>query len=94
MDNMANSAGSAEAEMSIIMDSIEYKSNKLKETGIGIAQNIFKREDMKIVLDFLNGIGTSLDGLTRFTGLFGSIGLGAGLFAGIKNVGIGMLVAY
>lgn len=94
MDSMANSAGSAETEMSIIMDSIEYKSNKLKETGTGIAQNLFKRDDMKLVLDFLNGIGTALDGLTQFTGLFGSIGLGVGLFAGIKNVGIGMLVAY
>lgn len=87
MDDMANSAGSAEREMAIIMDSVDYKANKLKETGTGIAQNLFKRDDMKNVIDTLTWFGERLDWITDKLGLFGTIGLGAGLFAGIKNFG-------
>lgn len=87
MDLMANSAGNAEKEMSVIMESVDYKANRLKETTTGIAQNLFKREDMKTVLDGLTSIMTVFDKLTSKLGLFGSIGLGAGLFAGLKNVG-------
>lgn len=88
MDDMANSAGSAEREMAIIMDSVDYKANKLKETGTGIAQNLFKRDDMKNVIDTLTWFGERLDWITDKLGLFGTIGLGAGLFAGFKNIGI------
>lgn len=87
MDSMANSAGSAEKEMSVIMDSVDYKANRLKETTTGIAQNLFKRDDMKTVLDGLTSVMNVIDKLTSKLGLFGSIGLGAGLFAGFKNAG-------
>ena len=87
LEVMSDSAGSAEKEMSIMMDSVEYKANKLKETGTGIAQNLFKREDMKTVLNTLTSFMEMLDKVTEKVGLFGSIGLGAGLFAGIKNIG-------
>ena len=87
MNDMANSAGNAEAEMSVAMDSIDYKLNKVKETGTGIAQNLFSREDMKSVLDVIGSLGNGLDKLTEKLGLFKTIGLGAGLFAGFKNVG-------
>lgn len=88
MDVMANSAGSADREMSIAMDSIDYKMNMLKETGTGIAQNLFGREEMKTVLDGINSLGKGIDWLTDKLGLFGTLGTGAGLFAGIKNVGM------
>ena len=87
MDLMANSAGNAEAEMSIIMDSLDYKLNRLSETGTSIAQNLFKRDDMKTVVDGLTSVMTVIDKLTSKLGLFGSVGLGAGLFAGFKNIG-------
>lgn len=87
MDNMANSVGSAEREMAVIMDSVDYKANKLAETGTGIAQNLFAREDMKIVLDVLTDLAEALDLVTEKAGLFGTIGLGAGVFAGVKNAG-------
>ena len=87
LDSMVNSAGNAEKEMSIAMDSIAYKANKLKETGTGIAQNLFKREDMKTVLNTLTSFMEMLDKITGKLGLFGTIGLGTGLFAGFKNVG-------
>lgn len=88
MENMANSAGSADKEMNVIVDSLDYKLNRLKETwGTGIAQNLFEREDMKSLLDFLTKLGEGFDALTSKIGLFGTIGIGAGVFAGVKNVG-------
>ena len=87
LEAMENSAGNAETEMSVIMDSIEYKANRLAETGAGIAQNLFNREDMKTVLDGLISIGEEVDFITDKLGMFGVIGLGAGLFTGIKNAG-------
>lgn len=87
MDDMANSAGSAEREMAVIMDSVDYKANKLKETGTGIAQNLFKRDDMKNVIDTLTWFGEKLDWITEKAGLFGTLAIGGGIFAGIKNVG-------
>lgn len=87
MESMANSAGNADAEMSVVMDSLDFKLNRLKETATGTAQNLFKREDMKTVVDVLTSVMSVIDKLTSKLGLFGSIGLGAGLFAGLKNVG-------
>jgi TP901 family phage tail tape measure protein len=87
MDDMANSAGSAEKEMAIIMDSIDYKANKMGEIGTGISQNLFQRDDMKNLLDALIKLGEALDWVTEKAGLFGTIGLGTGLFMGIKNFG-------
>lgn len=88
MDLMANSAGNAEKEMSVIMDSLDFKLNRLSETGTSVAQNLFKRDDMKTVVDSLTSVMNVIDSLTSKLGLFGSIGLGAGIFAGWKNVGI------
>lgn len=87
MEDMASSAGSADAEMAVAMDSIEYKINSLKETGTGIAQNIFNREDMKMILDLFAKFANGIDFLTEKLGLFGTIGVGAGLFTTLKNLG-------
>lgn len=87
MESMANSAGNAEAEMAVAIDSIAYKSNTLSEIGTGISQNLFGREDMKAVLDTINSLGEGIQWLTDKLGLFGTIAMGGGLFAGIKNIG-------
>ena len=87
LESMANSAGNAESEMSVAMDSIDYKLNTLKETGTGISQNLFGREDIKTILDLITSLGNGLDLLTDKLGLLGTVGLGAGIFAGLKNVG-------
>lgn len=81
---MSNSAGNAEAEMAVAMDSIDYKLNKVKETGTGIAQNLFGTEDMKIILDTIGSIGNGIDWLTNKLNLFGTIGVG-GLGIGITQ---------
>lgn len=66
---MANSAGNAENEMSIIMESLDYKINALKETGVGIFQNIFQTNEMGGIIDLLTGLLNVLDGLTSTFGL-------------------------
>ena len=81
MESMANSAGSAEREMSVIMDSLDYKTNRLKETTTGVAQNLFQKDDMKTVVDDLTSVMNVIDKLTSKLGLFGSIGFGVGMFA-------------
>lgn len=87
MDSMSNSAGNAEAEMAIVMDSIDYKWNKFGETGTSISQNLFQRDDMKSLIDGLTKVAEALDWVTEKAGLFGTIGIGAGLFMGLKNFG-------
>ena len=75
IDTMVNSAGSAEAEMENIYQSLEYRINALKETWVGVAQNLFQTDDMKVVIDVLSVISTAIDKLTGALGLFGTIGL-------------------
>lgn len=75
IDTMEDSAGSAEAEMENIYQSLEYKINALQETWVGVAQNLFQTDDMKLVVDALTLISTGVDKLTESLGLFGTIGL-------------------
>lgn len=86
MNSMANSTGNAMEEMDVIMDSVSFKFNKLKETGTGIAQNLFNRDDMKMTLTFFTNILNVIDKLTAQLGLFGTIGLGMGINAFVKNL--------
>lgn len=84
---MANSAGNADAEMSVVIDSLDYKLNRLKETTTGIAQSLFQREDMKSAVDGLTSVMNVVEQIISKLGLFGTIGVGAGLFAGFNNIG-------
>ena len=83
---MANSYGNADREMDTIKQSLEYKVNALKETGVGIAQNLFKKEDMKIVVDGLTGFLEIIDKITDSLGLFKTTLLTGGLITGIKSI--------
>jgi len=87
IEEMKDAAGNSEREMSIITQSLDYKLNRLSETSTSVAQNLFKRDDMKTVIDGLTSVMNVIDLLTSKLGMFGSIGLGAGLFAGVKNIG-------
>lgn len=88
LKDMENSAGSAMAEMGIVTESLTYKLNALKETGVGIAQNLFKREDFGNVIDGLTSILEIVDKLTEGLGFTGTVGAGlagGGLYAILKN---------
>lgn len=81
---MAGSAGSAEREMDKVTQSIEYKLNALKETWVGIAQDLFKTDDIKFVVGALQLLSDAIGGIVGQFGLFGSIGL-VGMFKQIKT---------
>ena len=87
LEKMSNSAGNADAEMEIIQNSIEYKTNALKESFVGIGQNIFQRDTVGGIIDDLTGVVTAVDKVTESVGLLGTIGGGAGIVALIKNFG-------
>ena len=87
LDTMADSAGNAENEMSIIMESLDYKINALKETATGIFQNIFQTNEMGGIIDLLTGLLNVLDGLTSTFGLLGTAMLAVPIVAFIKNFG-------
>lgn len=76
METMKNSAGSAEREMEKITQSLQYQINALKETWVGIAQNLFKKGDMKAFISFLQGISSFLDFITDKIGILGTVAIG------------------
>ena len=57
---MENSAGSADAEMGIIQDSIEYKLNALKQTWVSTLQGLIDRGDISGIIDALTKISEVL----------------------------------
>jgi len=79
MDAMNNSAGAADKEMEIITNSLTYKLNALRETGTGIWQNLFQRDDLGGVIDDLTALLSVIEALTDKLGLIGTIvGVGGG----------------
>ena len=91
---MEGAAGSADAEMSIVEESIDFKLNKLQQTWVGTIQNIVDRGDLGTAIDGLTKLSEAIGWVIDKAGMLGTIGIGAGIFAGIKNVGINTLVAY
>ena len=85
LNTMQNSAGNAEKEMSVIMDSLDYKINQLKETGTGLFQNIFQTDDMGNIISLLTGLLNILNGLTDTFGFLGTVMLAVPIVNFIKN---------
>lgn len=84
---MQNSAGDADREMSIIMDSLEFKLNALKETGTGIWQNLFPREGIGTAVEVLTGLLSVLESITGFLGPGGTLLAAGGLTAFFASFG-------
>lgn len=88
IETMQNSAGNAEQEMGVIMDSIEYKTNRLKETAVGIAQDIFQRDSTKNMVDNLTSLLEVINTLTKSVGGLGTALAGLMAYKGFKGQGI------
>ena len=84
---MDGAAGSADKEMSTVESSIDYKLNKLQQTWVGTIQNIVNRGDLGIVIDSLTKLSEAIGWVIDKLGILGTVGIGAGAIAGIKNVG-------
>lgn len=88
MSSMASSAGNAMQEMEVIYDSLDYKLNRLSETGTGIAQNLFDRDVMKNTVDGFTTIAEAIDFVTEKLGLLGTLSVGASGIFGAKGLGL------
>lgn len=64
---MDESAGSADKEMDTIENSLDYKLNALKETWVGIIQDMSDRGMLGDIINGLTSISNALGGL--FNGL-------------------------
>ncbi len=85
LEAMKGSAGSADAEMGIITESISYHMNRLGETWTGIAQNIFQSDTIKWVVDRLTGLSEVIQNISEVSGGGALAGL-AGIAIGIKGI--------
>lgn len=68
-------------------DSLEGSLNRLKNTWTDTVGNIADSDAMIAITNGFNGLLSMINKITAAFGSLGSIGLGAGLFAGLKNVG-------
>ena len=106
VDTMANSEGGAMREMEVIMDSVSYKANELKETVVGIAQDSITQDFLKSVLESATRILNTLSDssspikfiltqianlLELVTKLTDKIGLIPTIFAGLTIKNVGEL---
>ena len=87
IEEMEKSAGSADAEMEAVESSLNFKINALKETWVGNVQEMVDRGDLGTIIDGLTKLSEAIGWVVDKAGMLGTIGLGAGLFAGIKNIG-------
>lgn len=92
INEMSQAAGSADAEMSIIEQSIDYKLNRFQQTWVGIAQNLIDHGDIGKIIDAGTKLSEIIGTITDKLGLLGTVGLGAGGFFGIKNLGRGKML--
>lgn len=68
-------------------DSLGGRLNKLGATGKSVWNNLLNSDGFKGTISLLTDFLGLIDKITGALGTWGSLGLGAGLFAGIKNFG-------
>ena len=93
LQQYTDGTGSMQREADKTAKSWEGSLNRLKNTWTDTIENIANSDGIISIVNSLNGIISGVNKLTDTLGSLGSIGLGAGLFAGFKNVGINVLVA-
>lgn len=67
MSEIEQSAGSADKEMGIIQESLDYKINALKETWTGIFQNLIDRGVIGDIIDILTKLSEVIEKITSNT---------------------------
>lgn len=84
LQEMEGAAGSADAEMSIVEESIDYKLNALSETWTGVIQKLIDRGDLGKLIDMLTSLSEAVGSVAENFGLLGMGVAGGGIFAAIK----------
>lgn len=86
-NDIQNSAGSAYEEQARWMESIEAKTQQFEAAFQSLSHTILDSGLVKWFVDFGTNAVSSLDWIIEKVGTLGTIGLGAGFFAGVKNFG-------
>lgn len=94
LENMEGAAGSADAEMEVIRDSIDYKLNELKQTWVGTWQDILKRDDLGNIIETLTIFSEAINKVVNSVGLLGTAGIAGAGVAAFKNVGKAKMLAF
>ena len=85
--NSTSANGSAFKEAEKSANNLSGSLNRLSNTWTDTVENIVNSDTLKGAVNLLNGLLTGVNKLTDALGSLGTIGLGAGLLAGIKNAG-------
>ena len=91
LQDYANGAGSMAREAENTANSWEGSLNRLSNTWTDTVENIADSDAIVTMINGLNGVLSVVNNVTDALGSWGTIGLGAGLFASFKNVGVAQL---
>lgn len=87
LSDYENASGSAMEEAMKSANNWEGSLNRLSNTWTDTVGNIANSDAIITIINSFNNLLNVLNKVTNSLGSLGSIGLGAGLFAGLKNVG-------
>ncbi len=87
LSQYAQGAGSMAQKAAQTADSWEVSMNRLSNTWTDTIGNIADSDAVITLVNGLNGLLSVVNSVTAGLGSFGTIGIGAGLFAGLKNIG-------
>ena len=80
-------SGSALEEATKSANNLTGRLNALQNSWNELINSVIQADDLKLLVNILNGLTQSVTNLIKPLGTLGTIGLGAGLFAGVKNFG-------
>lgn len=86
-ETAVNSTGSALEEQEKYEKGIEYSLKRLEAVYQTFANHILDSKLVKGIIDFGSNTIEVIDKIISKLGSLGTVGLGAGLFAGVKNTG-------
>lgn len=86
--------GSAADEAEKSANNIEGSLNRLSNTWTDTIENILNSDVILTVVKALNGLLSVINNVTDKLGSLGTIGLGTGIFAGVKNSGVRKCVLF
>ncbi len=87
LDLYSQGMGSAATEAEESANNIQGSLNRLHNTWIDTVENAASSDAILTIVNAFNGLLSVINNATDDLGSFGTIGLGAGILAGIKNVG-------
>ena len=87
LSQYAQGVGSMAQKAAQTADSWEGSMNRLSNTWTDTIGNIADSDAVITLVNGLNGLLSVINSITAGLGSFGTIGIGAGLFAGLKNIG-------